>query len=435
MGLIRAAIGAATGVLSDQWKDYIYCDSLSADILVAKGHRRNTTGGNQGNDNVITNGSIISINNGQCMIIVESGKVVDLCAEPGQYKYDQSSEPSVFTGGDLASNVKMIFSQIGKRFSFGGEVGNDQRVYYFNTKEIIGNKYGSPSPIAFRIIDQNLGIDQDIHIRCFGEYSYRISNPILFYSNVCGNVSEDYRRSEIDSQLKTELMTALQPAFARIAARGIRYSELAAHTMEIADELNEALSRQWGQKRGIEVVSFGVSSVNVSEEDKEVLKRIQSLQTESALRNPGMAGAHLVAAQAEAMKNAANNAGGAAIGFMGMNLAGQSGGFNANNLYAMQNQQMHQFQQSQQAQQTQQRSSNGWKCECGHDGNTGKFCAECGKPRPADSKWKCPKCGVENSGKFCAECGTPKPAGEWTCECGQSGNKGKFCANCGKPRP
>ena len=277
-----------------------------------------------------------------------------------------------------------------------------------------------------------MGIDQDIHIRCFGEYSYRISNPILFYSNVCGNVSEDYRRSEIDSQLKTELMTALQPAFARIAARGIRYSELAMHTMEIADELNEALSRQWGQKRGIEVVSFGVSSVNVSEEDKEVLKRIQSLQTESALRNPGMAGAHLVAAQAEAMKNAANNAGGAAIGFMGMNLAGQTGGFNANNLYAMQNQQMQQFQQSQQAQQ---RSSNGWKCECGHDGNTGKFCAECGKPRPVDSKWKCPKCGVENSGKFCAECGTPKPAGEWTCECGQSGNKGKFCANCGKPRP
>ena len=430
MGLIRAAVGAVAGTLSDQWKEYIYCDSLSSDVLVAKGHRRSTRGGNQGDDNVITNGSIVAVNNGQCMIVVESGRVIDLCAEPGQYQYDKSGESTIFAGGDLADNIKTIFSQMARRFSFGGEVGGDQRVYYFNTKEITGNKYGTPTPLPFRIVDQNLGIDQDIHIRCFGEYSYRIVNPILFYSNVCGNVSEDYRRSEIDSQLKTELMTALQPTFARIAAQGIRYSEISAHTMEIADTLNEVLSKQWGDKRGIEVVSFGVSSVNVSDEDKEVLRNIQNLQTESALQDPRRAGAHLVSAQAEAMKNAAKNAGGAAVGFMGMNLAGGRG-IDASTLFSMPQQQQTQS-QPQTRTQSQTSAAGKWKCECGHE-NTGRFCSECGKPKPEPKTWTC-ECGHENTGKFCSECGKPKPAGEWTCECGQT-NKGKFCANCGKPRP
>ena len=298
----------------------------------------------------------------------------------------------------------------------------DQRIYYFNTKELIGNKYGTPSPVPFRVVDQRAGIDIDVGIRCFGEYSYRVSNPMLFYTNVCGNVSEDYTRDRLDSQLKTELLTALQPAFAKIGETGIRYSQLPGHTMELADALNEVLSRKWRDLRGIEIVSFGVSSVTADEEDEKMLKE---LQRNAAFMDPTRAAAHLAGSQGDAMKAAAANKGGAAMAFMGMNMAGQAGGMNAQDLYAMGQQQTAQPAASQPA---------GWTCSCGHTGNTGKFCGECGAPKPAPAgEWKC-SCGAVNTGKFCGECGKPRPADEWICSCG-SVNKGKFCANCGNPRP
>ena len=337
MGLIKAGMGAVGGVLGDQWKEFIYCDSLAEDVLVTKGQKRLSSEGRSSNTsgeaNVISNGSVIAVNEGQAMIIVEQGKVVDLCAEPGEYIYDQSSEPSIFVG-DLSDGIMDVFRQIGKRFTFGGDPGKDQRVYYFNIKEIMGNKYGTPSAVPFRVVDNNVGLDIDIAIRCFGEYSYRVTNPILFYTNVCGNVEADYTRSKIDSQLKTELMTALQPAFAKISAMGIRYSALPGHTMELATALNDVLSKKWSELRGIEIVSFGVSSVKASEEDEQMIKE---LQRNAAFRNPTMAAAHLVGAQAEAMKAAAANEGnmGAAMGFMGMNMANNAGGMNAGNLFAM----------------------------------------------------------------------------------------------------
>lgn len=450
MGFIKAAIEAASGVLGDQWKEYFYCDSLSSDILVAKGHKRTRRGSsNAGDDNIITQGSIVAVNNGQCMLVVEQGKVVDYVAEPGQYTYDKNTEPSLFSDGNLAVNIQEIFFQIGKRFTFGGDTGKDQRVYYFNTKEIVGNKYGTPSPIPFRVVDNNIGLDVDISIKCFGSYSYKIVNPVLFYTNVCGNVTDTYNRSEIDVQLKTELMTALQPAFAKISEMGIRYSALPAHTTEIADALNEVLSKKWGDLRGIQVVSFGVSNVSASDEDVAMIKEMQRT---GALRNPAMAAARLTDAQANAMQDAAKNTAGAAIGFMGMNLAQGAGGINANQLFATAaQQQQYQQQQAQQQQQSQQQAppvqnqpqpqAQGWKCEsCGHEGNTGKFCANCGKPKVVEqSGWKCEHCGHEgNTGKFCAECGKPKQAAEadtWTClKCGHSGNVGKFCAECGAPK-
>lgn len=426
MGLIQAALGAAGGVLGDQWKEFFYCDSLSSDILVAKGHRRTGKGSsNSGDDNIITQGSVIAVNNGQCMMIVQQGEVVEFCSNPGQYTYDKNAEPSLFGGGDLASNIQDMFFKIKERFTFGGDTGKDQRIYYFNMKEITGNKYGTPTPVPFRVVDNNIGLDVDISIKCFGSYSYKIVNPILFYTNVCGNVTDVYNRSEIDAQLKTELMTALQPAFAKISEMGIRYSALPAHTQEIADALNEVLSKKWGELRGLQVVSFGVSNVSADEEDAKMIKE---MQRNGALRNPAMAAAHLTGAQASAMQAAANNSAGAMTGFMGMGMAAQAGGANAANLFAMSQQ------QQQPAPQPQQKTSGGWKCSCGHEGNTGKFCAECGKPKPVSDEWKC-SCGATNTGKFCAECGKPKPvSGEWKCSCGAV-NKGKFCAECGKPRP
>ena len=427
MGLIKAALGSVGGVMADQWKEYFYCEALPENVLAVKGQKRvsGRSSNTKGSDNVITNGSVIAVADGQCMMIVDQGRIIEVCAEPGEFTYDMSTEPSLFTG-ELKGSIRAVIDNMTNRFTFGGEPPKDQRIYYFNTKELMGNKYGTPSPVPFRVVDQRAGIDIDVGIRCFGEYSYHIANPVLFYTNVCGNVSEAYTRDRLDSQLKTELLTALQPAFARIGESGIRYSQLPGHTMELADALNEVLSKKWRDLRGIEIVSFGVSSVTADEEDEKMLKE---LQRNAAFMDPTRAAAPLVGSQGDAMKMAASNtAAGPAMAFMGMGMAGQAGGMNAQNLFAMGQQQAAQ-------QPVQQAAPAGWTCSCGHGGNTGKFCAECGQPKPAPAgEWKC-ACGAVNTGKFCAECGQPKPASdEWTCACGTV-NKGKFCANCGSPRP
>ena len=438
MGLIKAALGAAGGVMADQWKEYFYCEALPANILAVKGQKRagSRSSNTKGSDNIITNGSIIAVADGQCMLIVEQGKVVDVCAEPGEYTYDTSTEPSIFAGGLNKDNIMRVLATVGKRFTFGGEAPKDQRVYYFNTKELIGNKYGTPSPVPFRVVDQRAGIDIDIAIRCFGEYSYRVSNPLLFYTNVCGNVESGYDRGQLDSQLKTELLTALQPAFARISEMGIRYSALPGHTQEIADALNEVLSSKWAQLRGISVASFGVSSVKASEEDEAMIK---NLQRTAVMRDPTMAAATLTTAQAQAMQDAAKNtATGPMFAFAGLDMANRAGGMNAQSLYQMgQNQQA---QQPAQQPAPQAAPADGWTCSCGAV-NTGKFCAQCGakkpEPKPAEGSWTC-TCGHVNTGKFCMECGAkkpePKPDG-WVCPgCGKV-NKGKFCPECGAKKP
>lgn len=449
MGLIKALKGAVGGTLADQWKEYFYCESMESDVLVCKGEKKvsGRSSNTKGCDNIISNGSVIAVNEGQCMMIVEQGKVVDLCAEPGEFIYDTSTEPSIFEG-ELSHSISDVFASIGKRFTFGGDTGNDQRVYYFNTKEIMGNKYGTVNPVPFRVVDNNIGLDVDISIRCNGEYSYKIVNPILFYTNVCGNVEYEYERSEIDSMLKTELLTALQPAFARISDMGVRYSALPGHTMEIADALNEVLSKKWAELRGIEIASFGINSVTASKEDEEMIKELQKT---AVLRNPNMAAATLVGAQGGAMKAAASNSGGAMTGFMGMGMAQNAAGINAQSLYAMGQQQAQQAQQSQVQQQTtnqtagqqpaseQPQPDNSWVCTCGAT-NTGKFCIECGKPKPEPVQgWTC-SCGTVNKGKFCMECGAKKPASEPLYKCDKCGwepedpkNPPKFCPECGDP--
>ena len=407
MGLIKAAAGAAGGVLADQWKEFFLCEALPANVLAVKGQKKTTrrSSNTHGDENIITTGSRIAVADGQCMLIVEQGKVVEVCAEPGEYTYNASTEPSIFAG-NLGESIGEVFRNIGKRFTFGGEAPKDQRIYYFNTKELTGNKYGTPSPVPFRVVDQRAGIDIDIAIRCFGEYSYRITNPILFYTNVCGNVEEGYTRDEIDGQLKSELMTALQPAFAKISDMGIRYSALPGHTMELAEALNDVLSAKWGKLRGIEIVSFGVSSVKASEEDEQMLKE---MQRNAAFMDPTRAAAHLVGAQASAMQTAAGNQGaGPAMAFMGMNMAGAAGGMNAQNLYQMGAQQ----QAAAQPAPAPASAPAGWTCSCGQTGNTGKFCANCGSPKPAPAPAKCSQCGwtpddPAHPPKFCPECGKP----------------------------
>ena len=438
MGLIKAALGSAGGVLADQWKEYFYCEAIAEDVLAVKGEHRTSgrSSNTKGSDNIISNGSVIAVADGQCMIIVDQGKVTELCAEPGEFVYDASTEPTIFSGS-LGKSILDTFKNIGKRFTFGGEPPKDQRVYYFNTKELIGNKYGTPSPVPFRVVDERAGIDIDISIRCFGEYSYHISDPILFYTNVCGNVSEDYKREKLDSQLKTELLTALQPAFAKISEMGIRYSALPGHTMELAEALNEVLSEKWRNLRGLEIVSFGVSSVKAGEEDEKMLKE---MQRNAAFMDPTRAAAHLVGAQASAMQSAASNpTAGPAMAFMGMGMAGQMGGMNAQNLYQMGGMQSQQPGQGQQTMQNASNAQTGWRCSCGQEGIQGNFCPNCGAKKPEEKAtadtWKC-SCGATVSGKFCPECGAKKPddVNGWVCSCGAV-NKGKFCAECGAKKP
>ena len=436
MGLMKAAAGAAGGVMADQWKEYFYCEAIPADTLAVKGRKKvsGRSSNYKGDENIITTGSLVAVADGQCMLIVEQGKVVEVCAEPGEFVYDASTEPSIFAGG-LGESIGQVFRNIGKRFTFGGEAPKDQRVYYFNTKEVPGNKYGTASPVPFRVVDQRAGIDMDIGIKCFGEYSIRLKNPLLFYTNVCGNVSEDYKVEQLAGQMRTELLTALQPAFARISGMGIRYSALPGHTMELADALNEQLSSKWRDLRGMEIVSFGVSSVKADEEDE---KTIKELQRNAAFTDPTRAAAHLVGAQGDAMKMAASNtAAGPAMAFMGMGMAGQAGGVNAQNLFQMGQQQQQMQMQQQAAQQAAPvPAASAWKCTCGAE-NTGKFCMECGKPKPEEA-WKCPQCGTENRGKFCSECGARKPAGVYQCsKCGwkpeDPAHPPKFCPECGDP--
>ncbi|MBR3356162.1 MAG: SPFH domain-containing protein [Oscillospiraceae bacterium] len=399
MGLVYAALASANNVLSEQWKDYFYCDSLSVDVLAARGKKR-TSGSSNVQDNVLTNGSVISVADGQVMMIVEQGKVVDLCAEPGEYVYDMSTEPSFFDGGKFVDNLKEIFLTIGKRFEFGGATPKDQRIYYFNTKEIVGNKYGTPSPVPFRVVDEKINLDVDIAVRCFGEYSYKLVNPILFYTNVCGNITGEYTRDQLDSQMKSELLTALQPAFASISDKGIRYSSLPAHTTELAEALKAELIAKWRDFRGIELQQIGVSSIKASEEDEE---RIKQLQLSAALKDPTLAGATLVNAQANAMQAAAENSGGAALGFMGYNMAQQAGGLNAQQLYQL----------GANAAPAAPVAQAGWNCPKCNTLNNGNFCTQCGEKRPEPAKRvKCAKCGWEPASQdqtpnFCPNCGDP----------------------------
>lgn len=428
MGLIKAVSGSVSGILAEQWKEYFYCDALSENVLAVKGRKRisSRSSNKHGSDNIISSGSVIAVADGQCMLIVEQGKIVEVCAEPGEFMFDSSTEPTIFSG-NLGESIIEVFKNIGKRFTFGGEAPKDQRVYYFNTKELVGNKYGTPSPVPFRVIDKNIGLDVDIAVSCFGEYSYRISNPLLFYTNICGNVADEYTRDQLSGQLKTELLTALQPAFARISDMGIRYSSLPGHTLELADALNEVLSSKWRDLRGIEIVSFGVSSVKASAEDEQMIKE---LQRNAAFRDPTMAAAHMVGAQASAMQTAAANEGGAAMAFMGMNMAANAGGINAQSLYQM---------GAASKPQAVAPAADVWVCaQCGTK-VTGKFCPECGTKKPEMNFWVC-SCGKENKGKFCSECGAKKPAGipQYRCDkCGWEPSDPtkppRFCPECGDP--
>ena len=433
MGLIKAGIGALGGTLADQWKEFFYCEALPSDVLMRKGQKRvsGRSSNTKGNDNIISNGSGIAVADGQCMIIVEQGKIVEVCAEPGEFTYNSSTEPSIFAGS-LGKGILDTFKTIGKRFAYGGDTGKDQRVYYFNTKEIMGNKFGTPTPILFEVVNKRVGFSKTVNIRCNGVYSYFITNPLLFYTKVCANVEYEFTRDEIDSTLKTEFVSQLQTAFGMLSEQELRPAQLPAKVNELRAAMNEALRYEWIESRGITVGKIALNPINLTEKDMKAIAQMEDSVSYGS--NAAMMGGRMMTATANAMETAAGNSAGAMTGFMGMNMAGgaMGGGFNtAQQFYQM-------GQQQQQMQQPAAPAAEGWKCSCGAV-NQGKFCTECGTPKPAADGWKC-ACGAVNKGKFCSECGAKKPAGvpQYKCDkCGWEPEKGanppKFCPECGDP--
>ena len=429
MGLIKAAFGAAGGVLADQWKEFFYCDAMDMDTLVVKGQKRTSgrSSNTKGSDNVISNGSGIAVADGQCMIIVEQGRVVEVCAEPGEYTYDTSTEPSIFAGS-FGESLKNTFKTLGKRFTYGGDTGKDQRVYYFNTKEIMGNKFGTPTPIIFEIRNKQLGYSCTVSVRCNGVYSYVISDPLVFYTRVCGNVERAYTREAIDPQMKAEFIDALQPAFGALAAQELRPAQIPAKANELKQAMNEALQQEWLESRGISVSKIALNPITLDPED---LKRIQDMEDSASYgQNAFMMGGRMTTAAANAMETAAGNPAGAMNGFVGVGMAAgaMGGGFQAaQQFYRMG------------VQQPAASAQEGWKCSCGAQ-CSGKFCTECGSPKPAnDGSWIC-SCGAKNTGKFCSECGSRKPAGAPHYRCDKCGwqpqdpaKPPRFCPECGDP--
>ena len=416
MGLIKAGLGAIGGTLADQWKEFFYCDSIDSNVLMVRGQKRTgkRSSNTRGDDNIISDGAGIAVADGQAMMIVEQGKVVEFCAEPGEFTYDSSTEPSIFTG-ELGKSIIETFKTIGKRFTYGGDTGKDQRVYYFNTKEIMGNKYGTATPVPFRVVvNEQMGLKLSVDIRCNGEYTYKLVDPMLFYKSIAGNVADEYRREDLEDILRSELLSALQPALAKVSAQGIEYFEIPAHTNEVKDALKDVLKSDWTETRGIEIFKITVNSLSIPEDQR---KKITEWEENVMTTNPNMAGARIVGAQADAMRTAAANENGAMTGFMGMGMAAGAGA-NAQNLYAMGGQQQAAV------------SQGAWKCVCGATAS-GNFCSECGAKKPSD-EWVC-SCGSKNNGKFCPSCGASRPTLEWICSCGAK-NKGKFCAECGKPQ-
>lgn len=436
MGLIKAGIGALGGTLADQWKEFFYCDSLPNDVLMRKGQKRTSgrSSNTKGNDNIISNGSGIAVADGQCMIIVEQGKVVEVCAEPGEFTYDRSTEPSIFSGS-LGNSIIETFRLVGKRFAYGGDTGKDQRVYYFNTKEIIGNLFGTPNPILFEVTKKCINLSRTVQVRCNGTYTYMITNPLLFYTRLCGNVEDEYKTDQINGQLKAEFVDALQPAMGELAAQELKPAQIPAKAKELKEAMNSALKQEWLENRGISVGTITLSPITLTDED---IKKINELEDAAAYgASPMTMAGRMTDATAEAMQTAAGNSSGAMTGFMGMGMVGMGGqgGFGAaQNMYNMgAQQQMAQQQQSAQAAP----AADGWKCSCGATA-VGKFCPECGSPKPANNDgWTC-SCGAVNKGKFCQNCGAKKPEGAPLYRCDKCGwepedpkNPPKFCPECG----
>ncbi len=431
MGLIRALVAGTNTVLADQWREYFTCDSLSNDVLVAKGtfktKKRPLFGArNKATEDIITNGSVISVNEGQVALIVADGKIVEFCAEPGYFKWDSSTEPSML-GGDFFGGLVDSFKRVGYRFTFGGDAGSQQRVYYVNVKEILDNKFGTAAPMPY----DDPYYRTALYIRYHGQYTFRITDPLVFFSDIAGNVTDTYNRDRLVGMCTDEFMTALDTALSLCAAEGIKFSQLPAKQREIAKFMSDTLDSEWHEKRGMKIISVALSKVTPDDESR---RRIEEFDTNIMHSAPEAMAGGMAYAQMRAMKDAANNAAGAMTGFMGIGMAANAmGGAGAQGTLLQTAQELERQKAAANAAPEAGAAPAGDSAKCQKCGAPakGKFCPECGTAMAGPEEWVC-TCGRANTGNFCSGCGGKKPEG-YTCECGYHSEKPfKFCPDCGK---
>lgn len=425
MGIIKAIGSAISGGLADQWLEVFEADDMGEQTVFTSGVLIRRGQNTKGTNNTVSNGSVIHVYDNQFMMLVDGGKVVDYTAEPGYYKVDNSSLPSLFNG-QFGDSLKDSFNRI----KYGGQTPTAQKVFFINLQEIKGIKFGTRNPINYFDNFYNA----ELFLRAHGTYSVKITNPLQFYAEVIPRNADRVEIDEINEQYLSEFLEALQSSINQMSADGTRISYVTSKARELGKYMSTTLDEEWNQTRGMEIQAVGIASVSYDEESQKLI----NMRNEGAMLGGdasvlrGMAVKNLT----EGVRDAGSNAGGAMTGFMGVGMGMQQFNTSMEGLNTMTagmagTQPQAAPQQAAAPQQTA-APANSWTCECGAS-NTGKFCSECGKPAPAPvNSWTC-ECGTVNTGKFCSECGKPAPAAEWTCECGTV-NKGKFCSNCGKAR-
>lgn len=422
MGLISAAVSSVSGVLSDSWKEVIEPDDMSDSTLLVKGVAVKKGSNKKGTDNYVSNGSVIHVYPNTLMLLMDGGKIVDYSAQEGYYEVNNSSAPSIFNG-ELKDSVKETW----KRFQFGGVPSQKQYVYYINTAEIKGIKFGTRNPVNYFDNFYNA----ELFLRAHGSYSIKITDPIKFFTEFAPKGTDRIEIKDLSEQLFNEFMDALQSAINQMSVDGVRISAITSKSRELSKYMADVLDADWNDLRGIEVCSVGLASISYDDESKALI----NMRNKGAMMSdPTIREGFVQSSVAQGMQAAGSNTSGAANAFMGMGMGmNAAGGFmsaaSQTNAAQMAQQQVAQQAAQQAAQQNQ--AANGWKCSCGTV-NTGNFCSGCGSKKPENTSWTC-SCGTTNTGRFCSNCGSPKPAGEWVCSCGTK-NTGNFCSGCGAKR-
>lgn len=418
MGLISAAVSSVSGVLSDSWKEVIEPDDMSDSTLLVKGVAVKKGSNKKGNDNYVSNGSVIHVYPNTLMLLMDGGKIVDYSAQEGYYEVNNSSAPSIFNG-ELKDSVKETW----KRFQFGGVPSQKQYVYYINTAEIKGIKFGTRNPVNYFDNFYNA----ELFLRAHGSYSIKITDPIKFFTEFAPKGTDRIEIKDLSEQLFNEFMDALQSAINQMSVDGVRISAITSKSRELSKYMADVLDADWNDLRGIEVCSVGLASISYDDESKALI----NMRNKGAMMSdPTIREGFVQSSVAQGMQAAGSNTSGAANAFMGMGMGMNAAGGFMSAASQTNAAQMAQQQAAQQAAQ-QNQAANGWKCSCGTV-NTGNFCSGCGSKKPENTSWTC-SCGTTNTGRFCSNCGSPKPAGEWVCSCGTK-NTGNFCSGCGAKR-
>lgn len=402
MGIIKAATSAIGGGLADQWLEVIEPDNMSDSTVMTKGvkvRRNDKRGSNRkGTEDVITDGSVIHVYPNMMMLLVDGGRIIDYTAEEGYYTVKNELAPSMLNG-----SLKDAISETFDRFKFGGVTPQKQQVFYINLQEIKGIRFGTSSPLNYFDNFYNA----ELFLRAHGNYSLRITDPILFYTNAIPKNKSQVDINDINEQYLAEFLTALQTAINKMSADGERISYVPSKSMELSKYMGTVLDDSWRELRGMEIVSAAVASISYTDDS---VKLINMRNQGAMLGDPSIREGYVQGSVARGMESAGSNAAGATTGFVGMGMGMNAGGGYLNQ--ASQNNQ----QQMQQQQAPAQSNADHWDCpQCGTS-NTGKFCSNCGTPKPTSDgpslKMKCSDCGevidlANGIPKFCPNCGKP----------------------------